>query len=180
MPPPPADPPRGESIPFRRVSSDALQVERPGVMVIRDDTTWAALWRDYARDSVYAVPPVDFRREVVAAVSRGWKSGCTSSAAYVWKVERARDTLFVVTAYDGYPGSMVEVTCAAEHAPVDLVVLPRGPAVAFVGFAASWPVPPAARWLGPGRLSPPPRVIGCAPPGSRADTLPPEWVVCGP
>lgn len=160
MPPPPADPPRGESVPFRRVSNQALSVRYPGVMVIRDDSAWTALWRRYLRDPVDSIPRVDFRREVVAAISRGPVTGCTNSAAYVWKVERARDTLFVVTAYDGYPGSMVEMTCAAEHEPVDLVVIPRGYAVAFVGFTASWPVPPPARWLGPLTVS-------------EADTLPP-------
>jgi hypothetical protein len=160
MPPPPADPPRGETVPFRRVSSRALWIEPPGVLVIRDDSAWAALWRRYLRHPVDSIPRVDFGREMVAAISRGFMTGCGNSAAYVWKVERARDTLFVVTAYDGYPGSMVGVTCMMENAPVDLVVIPRGPAVAFVGFTASWPVPPPARWLGPITVA-------------EADTMPP-------
>lgn len=144
-PPPRPDPPRGEAVPFRRVGAGGLAISLPGVMVIRDTAAWHALWRRFPREG--ATPPtVDFAREMVAAVSRGYTSGCSHSAIYVSGVERGRDTLFVVL---GHPSDFgPEVTCAMEIEPVDLVVVPRGDLpVRFVGYTGAYRVPGPARWL---------------------------------
>lgn len=161
--PPPADPPRGESVPFRRVGAGVLSISDAGVLVIRDAESWRTLGTRFHMDGAAPLPRVDFAREMVAAVSMGGTSGCSMAARFVWRVERRRDSLFVVLAYDGYPEPLPFDTCAMVVSPVDLVVLPRTDApVAFTGYVAGFRAPPPARWL-------------AHPTVAETDTITPHW-----
>jgi hypothetical protein len=154
---PPPLPLRGEALDLRRLSSPALEIFDPGVLVIRDTAAWRTLWTRYRKDPA-EVPVVNFKDLMVVAVSRGSGSGCVNSAIYVERVERGRDSLFVVLD----PGSGgPEVTCAMEIGPVDLVAVPRSDLpIAWVEYPGRRGPPPPARWLDPNPPPPPPRVAG--------------------
>jgi hypothetical protein len=141
-------PPGGEEVGFRRVQDNNLWIDRRGVLVIREDSAWRALWKRYAPAAPAKAPPLDFSEQMVAAVSMGAISSCSSSASYVDRVERDRDSLFVVINYAAFPVEGGESMCMMEIAPVDLLVLPRSDLpVAFVGSTDRVPVPPPAQWL---------------------------------
>lgn len=161
--PPPADPPRGASVPFRRVGEGALAIGDPGALVIRDAESLRTLWQRFADARISPPPRIDFTREMVAVVSMGGMDGCSSAARYVWRVEQGRDSLFVVLAYDGYPAALPFDTCAMVVAPVDVVVLARSDApVAFTGYVSGYQAPPTPRWLD-------------RPTVAQTDTMIPHW-----
>ena len=150
-PPPPPHPPRGEEVPIRRLVGQELSIRDPGVMVIRDGAAWNELWRRYPQHQPLIPPPVNFSRQMVAVVSRGSAQGCTNSAIYVGRVERGRDTLFVVLGTPADDVGWGEVTCAMEIAPVDAVAFERTELpVHFVGFRPGVTAPGPARWFEPG------------------------------
>lgn len=153
--PPPVHPARGAEVPIRRVPATDLMLAAPGVLVVREPAHWDHLWRSYSLAPLDTPPPVDFSREMVAAVSMGSSSGCANSAQYVWKVERGRDTLFVVLGDPAQYGGGDEETCMMVIAPVDLVIMPRSELpIAFVASTSAWRVPPRANWLSEPRPTP--------------------------
>lgn len=141
---PPAHPPRGAAVPFTRISSREMRITDPGVMVIRTDEAWRALWKRHAPRWAVA-PEVDFAREMVAAVSVGGYSSCSSEGRFVRRVEQTADSLFVVVFHDGRG----EV-CDMYVEPVDLVRLSRSELpMRFVPERPGFAVPGPARWVEP-------------------------------
>lgn len=142
---------RAQELPTRRVPVERLNLPNAGVAVIRTQAQWKMLWRRYfsrawngvTGERIHPViPPVDFRREMVVAVSFGPTSGCLNAARWVTRVTERRDSVFVQL---GPVPSPSMSTCAAMVHPAELVVLPRrDKPVAFRGPIRA---PAPATWL---------------------------------
>jgi hypothetical protein len=137
---------------LRRVPTHQLLMPLPGVAVIRDSATWKRLWLRYEEraygDSgvVHAeVPAIDFRTEMLVAVSLGRSSGCSNSAHYIGQVVERPDSLVVVigSAGEGEP----QLTCDMIIEPIDVVRLGRSAKpVAFHSYEPGIPTPSEATW----------------------------------
>jgi len=140
-----------QSLPLRRVPSSALEVPA-GVAVVRDSAAWTVLWRRFegvrwSKGGTLAhapIPPVDFRRHVLAAVSLGATSGCVNAARYIRRVVERPDSLVVEFGFEREGGVL---TCAMMIAPVDVVRLRRSAKpVAFHPVSEGLAPPPPAPW----------------------------------
>lgn len=145
-------PAASQTIPLRRVPTHQLLIPLPGVAVIRDSATWKRLWlryeeRAYSDSGVVhaAVPAIDFRTEMLVAVSLGRSSGCSNSAHYIGQVVERPDSIVVVVGSAG--GGDPQLTCAMIIEPVDVVRLRRSAKpVAFHSYEPGIPTPSAATW----------------------------------
>ena len=86
-----------EPIPFSRVDMPWGFKLPSSVKIIGTSAQWRHLWSLYATETAGTEPPsVDFRREVVVAVSYGPANAtCSDAGQFVWAVERLRDTVTV-------------------------------------------------------------------------------------
>lgn len=117
--------------PFDHVSTERLKLPFAGAAVVRDSARWVTLWHRYGRpgpDRVVApgsIPPVDFRTEMLIAVSPGPRSGCTNRVSLVREITQVGDSLIVQVGHhpdnDGGP----RVTCTMIVYPVEVIRLPR-------------------------------------------------------
>lgn len=128
-----------------------IRIGDAGVMVIRTDAAWRALWRRYGDPG--RVPAVDFSREMVAAVSMGSFDSCAEWPHFVQRVEQTADSLFVSVFFFEVdpPGPY----CDYRPEAVDLVRMPRSELpVRFVPHQTGFVVPGPARWLVPDPAAP--------------------------
>ena len=145
-------PATSQTIPLRRVPMHQLRIPLPGVAVIRDSATWKRLWmryeeRAYGDSGVVhaAVPAIDFRTEMLVAVSLGPSSGCSNSAQNIGQIMERSDSIVVVigSAGEGEP----HLTCDMIIEPVDVVRLRRSAKpVAFHSYEPGNPTPSIATW----------------------------------
>jgi hypothetical protein len=139
---------------LHRVATQQLLIPLRGVAVIRDSVAWHLLWRRYEerayRDGRVvhaAVPSIDFRTEMLVAVALGPTSGCSNEAHNIGDIVERPDSIIIVigSADEGEP--LVQLTCAMEIEPVDVVRLNRSSKpVAFHSYQAGIPTPPPATW----------------------------------
>lgn len=75
-----SDFPQGPSVPFKTViAGTTSHITEPATIVVRDKAAWVALWRRHTGSDHGAPPPVDFARDMVAAVFGGTSTEPTSA-----------------------------------------------------------------------------------------------------
>src|SRR5437879_10302998 len=94
---------RPDPVPFTRLATYALEVDEPGVAVIRDSVQWSTLWRYFGReyrsggktrlpDSIATPHRVDFDHDMIIAVTPARRLGC-STTTYIHRGEAGGDGL---------------------------------------------------------------------------------------
>ena len=121
----------GDPLPIVRLRAEPYSyssnsgLDQPGRIVVRDPSSWQALWGQIhrGRTPVPSVPAVDFSREMIVVVALGSRS----SGGYGILVDganEARNAGLVVTVRSISPGSKCGVTAAITQ-PVDIARVPR-------------------------------------------------------
>ena len=121
----------GDPLPIVRLRAEPYSfsynsgLDQPGRIVVRDHSSWQALWaqiyRGYA--PVPPVPAVDFSRDMLVVVALGLRSSGGYSIL-VDTANEARDSGLVVTVRSISPGPKCGVTAALTQ-PVDIARVPR-------------------------------------------------------
>ncbi len=136
-------PPRGRTVTFRELAPDGLALPEPGVLLVRTQAEWRALWR-LGTVPPADPPPVDFGRHMVAVVSFGTFDSCYERFSFVRRVEQTADSLRVMV----YHRELSSV-CDSLVNGITLALLPRTDLpVAFVPAAMPFGVPGPGPWLG--------------------------------
>lgn len=148
-----------QPVAFVRISAPLLLP--PGAGVIRDADAWRHVWRRHASPEASPEPPaVDFRREMVLAVSYGKVSSTCYSyvGRYVWRAETRADTLHVLIGQLDEENARARAEnwsvwvktaplhCDAEGHPVHLVRVPRARTVVFRPTYPTDRLVPMVRW----------------------------------
>src|SRR5437870_11145475 len=147
---------RPDPVPFTRLATYALEVDEPGVAVIRDSVQWSTLWRYFAReyrsggetrlpDSIATPPRVDFDHDMIIAVTPARRLGC-STTTYINRIESDGDRLRVVLGPDDL--TRQPMFCVEPFGSMlEAAVVPREwQHVTFVEAQPAYPIPPRAPW----------------------------------
>lgn len=121
----------GDPLPIVRLRAEPYSfayysgLDQPGRIVVRDETSWQALWSQIHErfSEVPPVPAVDFSREMVVVVALGLRS----SGGYSILVDAAHEASnagLLVTVRSISPGSKCARTAALTQ-PVDIARVPR-------------------------------------------------------
>lgn len=107
----------------------AMRLPIPGIALIADSAQWQLLWTRFQSrgfgpngPTFAPLPPVDFSRQSLLAVSLGGWDGCLSTS-FVRRLTETKDSLVVEYGYPDLPKGTV--TCDWLEWPVDLVLLPK-------------------------------------------------------
>ena len=147
---------RPDPVPFTRLATYALEVDEPGVAVIRDSVQWSTLWRYFGReyrsggetrlpDSIATPPRVDFDHDMIIAVTPARRLGC-STTTYINRIESDGDRLRVVLGPDDL--TRQPMFCVEPFGSMlEAAVVPREwQHVTFVEAQPAYPIPPRAPW----------------------------------
>ena len=148
--------PRPDPVPFTRLTTYALEVDEPGVAVIRDGAAWWTLWRYFGReyrsggetrlpDSIATPPRVDFDHDMIIAVRPARRLGCSTNT-YINRIESDGDRLRVVLGSDDR--TRQPMFCVEPFGSMlEAAVVPREwQHVTFVEAQPAYPIPPRAPW----------------------------------
>src|SRR6266566_2213140 len=147
---------RPDPVPFTHLTTYALEVDEPGVAVIRDSAAWSTLWRYFGReyrsggetrlpDSTATPPRVDFDHDMIIAVRPARRLGC-STTTYLNRIESDGDRLRVVLGPDDR--TRQPMFCVEPFGSMlEAAVVPREwQHVTFVEAQPAYPIPPRAPW----------------------------------